>query len=51
MPHKIRELQLKYIINESGKRIAAILPIEEFEELVVSIRPSKNIRGYSTTGI
>jgi hypothetical protein len=34
MPHKIRELQLKYVTNETGEKTAVILPIEEFEELL-----------------
>lgn len=34
MPHKIRELQLKYVTNETGEKTAVILPIKEFEELL-----------------
>jgi len=34
MPHKIREMQLKYVTNETGEKTAVILPIEEFEELL-----------------
>ena len=30
----IRELQAKYIVDETGKKTAVILPIEEFEELL-----------------
>ena len=30
----IRELQAQYITNESGKKTAVILPIDEFEELL-----------------
>jgi len=37
MPRKIREMQLKYITNEAGKKTAVILPIEEFEELLEDI--------------
>ena len=34
MPHKIREMQLKYVTNETGENTDVILPIEEFEELL-----------------
>lgn len=30
----LRELQAQYITDESGKKTAVILPIEEFEELL-----------------
>ncbi|OGO37137.1 MAG: hypothetical protein A2Z03_12090 [Chloroflexi bacterium RBG_16_56_8] len=30
----IRELKAKYIVDETGKKTAVILPIEEFEELL-----------------
>jgi hypothetical protein len=30
----IRELQARYVTDETGKRTAIILPIEEFEELL-----------------
>ena len=33
----IKELQAKYITNETGKKVAVILPIEEFEELMEDI--------------
>lgn len=31
---KIRELQAQYVTDESGKKTAVILPIEEFYELL-----------------
>lgn len=34
MPRKIREMQLKYVTNETGEKTAVILPIKEFEELL-----------------
>jgi len=37
MRRKIREMQLKYITNETGEKTAVILPIEEFEELLEDI--------------
>ena len=37
MPHKIREMQLNYVTNETGKKTAVILPIEEFEKLLEDI--------------
>ncbi len=37
MPRTIREMQVKYITNETGERTAVILPIEEFEELLEDI--------------
>jgi PHD/YefM family antitoxin component YafN of YafNO toxin-antitoxin module len=33
----IKELQAQYVINETGKKVAVILPIEEFEELLDDI--------------
>jgi hypothetical protein len=32
--HTIRELQAQYVTNETGKKVAVILPIEEFEDLL-----------------
>lgn len=37
MPRKIREMQLKYVTDEKGKKTAVILPIDEFEELLEDI--------------
>ena len=31
---QIRELQAQYVTDETGKKTAVILPIEEFEELM-----------------
>ncbi len=31
---QIRELQTQYVTDESGRKTAVILPIEEFEELM-----------------
>ena len=33
----IKELQAQYVTNETGKKIAVILPIEEFQELLEDI--------------
>jgi len=30
----IKELQAQYVTNESGKKVAVILPIEEFQDLI-----------------
>jgi len=32
--HNISELQVQYVTNETGKKVAVILPIDEFEELI-----------------
>ena len=37
MPYTIRDLQAQYITDETGKKTAIILPIEEFEELLEDI--------------
>jgi hypothetical protein len=37
MSRTIRDLQTQYITDENGKKIAVILPIEEFEELLEDI--------------
>jgi PHD/YefM family antitoxin component YafN of YafNO toxin-antitoxin module len=34
---KIKELQAQYVTNETGKKVAVILPIDEFEELLEDI--------------
>ncbi len=33
----IKELQAQYVTNETGKKVAVILPIKEFEELLEDI--------------
>ena len=33
----IKEIQAQYVTNETGKKVAVILPIEEFEELLEDI--------------
>ncbi len=33
----VRELQAQYVTDEAGKKVAVILPIEEFEELLEDI--------------
>jgi hypothetical protein len=38
MPNTIRDLQAQYITDESGKKTAVILPIEEFEELLEDLQ-------------
>lgn len=37
MSRTVRELQAQYITDETGKKTAIILPIEEFEELLEDI--------------
>jgi hypothetical protein len=38
MSRTIRDLQAQYITDESGKKTAVILPIEEFEELLEDLQ-------------
>ena len=38
MPYTIRDLQAQYVTDESGKKTAVILPIEEFEELLEDLQ-------------
>ena len=38
-----RKLSLQYITNEQGEKTAVILPIEEFEELLIDRENLKNI--------
>jgi hypothetical protein len=33
----LKELQAQYVTNETGKKVAVILPIKEFEELLDDI--------------
>jgi PHD/YefM family antitoxin component YafN of YafNO toxin-antitoxin module len=33
----MKELQAQYVTNRTGKKVAVILPIEEFEELLEDI--------------
>jgi len=37
MMRTIKELQAQYVTNETGKKVAVILPIKEFEELMDDI--------------
>ena len=41
--NKKEQLSLQYITNEKGEKIAVILPIEEFEELLMDIEDLKDI--------
>jgi len=38
-----KKLPLQYITNQEGEKIAVILPIEEFEELLMEIEDLKDI--------
>ncbi len=38
-----KKLSLQYITNQKGEKIAVILPIEEFEELLMDIEDLKDI--------
>jgi hypothetical protein len=38
MTRTIRDLQAQYITDETGKKTAIILPIEEFEELLEDLQ-------------
>jgi PHD/YefM family antitoxin component YafN of YafNO toxin-antitoxin module len=38
MAHTIRDLRAQYITDETGKKTAVILPIEEFEELLEDLQ-------------
>ena len=38
MAFTIRDLQAQYITDETGKKTAIILPIEEFEELLEDLQ-------------
>lgn len=38
MPHTIRDLRAQYVTDETGKKTAVILPIEEFEELLEDLQ-------------
>lgn len=41
--NKEKKLSLQYITNEKGEKTAVILPIEEFEELLMDIEDLKDI--------
>lgn len=38
-----KKLSLQYITNQEGEKIAVILPLEEFEELLMNIEDLKDI--------
>ena len=38
-----KKLSLQYITNENGEKVAVILPIEDFEELLMDIEDLKDI--------
>lgn len=40
---KKRQLSIQYITDEKGDKVAVILPIEEFEELLLDLEDLKDI--------
>ncbi|MDJ0660001.1 MAG: hypothetical protein QNJ42_11010 [Crocosphaera sp.] len=41
--NSIKNLSLQYITNQKGEKVAVILPIEEFEELLMDLEDLKDI--------
>ena len=40
----MREIELKYIVDEKGKRIAVVIPIKEFERLMEKLEDLDDLR-------
>ena len=39
-------MEARYIVDENGKRMSVILPIEEYERLIESLEELEDIRAY-----
>jgi hypothetical protein len=39
----LKQLQLQYVTNEAGEKIAIILPIREFQELIEDLEDLANV--------
>jgi PHD/YefM family antitoxin component YafN of YafNO toxin-antitoxin module len=39
-------MEARYIVDESGKRVSVILPIEEYERLIEALEELEDIRAY-----
>jgi hypothetical protein len=39
-------VEARYIVDENGKRMSVILPIEEYERLIESLEELEDIRAY-----
>jgi hypothetical protein len=39
-------MSARYIVDENGKRVSVILPIEEYERLIESLEDLEDVRAY-----
>jgi PHD/YefM family antitoxin component YafN of YafNO toxin-antitoxin module len=39
-------VEARYIVDENGKRVSVILPIEEYERLIEALEELEDIRAY-----
>jgi PHD/YefM family antitoxin component YafN of YafNO toxin-antitoxin module len=39
-------METRYIVDENGKRVSVILPIEEYEHVIESLEDLEDARGY-----
>ncbi len=39
-------METRYIVDENGKRVGVILPVEEYERMVEALEKVKDVRAY-----
>ncbi len=39
-------MEARYIVDENGKRVSVILPVEEYERLIEALEELEDIRAY-----
>lgn len=39
-------MDVRYVVDESGKRVSVILPVEEYERMVEALEDSDDVRLY-----
>lgn len=39
-------MEARYIVDENGKRVSVILPVEEYERLIESLEELEDVRAY-----
>jgi PHD/YefM family antitoxin component YafN of YafNO toxin-antitoxin module len=44
MPEENKNREIQYVVDESGKRVAVILPVEEFEAIMDTLEELEDIR-------
>lgn len=42
-------MSVRYVVDEQGKRVGVMLPIEEYESLLEELEEMENVRAYDET--